>query len=341
MLIRHSALKGHLRQKTAALYVLFGQDPYLLNDAAQLIISSWKPVDEEEYEKSVFDINNASDWLAVEEETKSYSLFSKQKLLDLRFDKKTLDAPAKAFLTGYLEKPNPDDLIILRAPELTQKQLQTFLNHPAFCAVQASPLTHQAMQQWISAQLREQSINFDASIPALIQQYTEGNMLACAQLIEKLLLIIGDDKQLTTSMVQEQLVDQCDFQLFELGEACIGNQPEKVIQLLRHAADTKAEPILVLWILTQEIRLLIQLSELTSQGVPFSNATNQVKIWPQRARLYQQALNKASWPLLLKLLAFCKVIDTGIKSSQTFPVWQSLERIALSLCLAREVGYFA
>lgn len=341
MLIKHSALKGHLRQKTAPLYIIFGQDPYLSNDAASLIISAWKANKEEDIDKSVFDLNNANDWLTVEQEANSYSLFSKQTLLDLRLDKKTLDAPAKAFLNAYLANPNLDYLVILRAPNLPQKQLQAFLNHPALCVVQASPLNPQAMHQWITQELNERRMRFESSIPSLIQQYTEGNMLACAQLMDKLELVIDDNRQLTTATVQEQLINQCDFQLFELGEACIGNQPEKIIQLLRHAENTKAEPILVLWILTQEIRLLLQLSQLIAQGSGFNQAVNQLKIWPQRTRLYQQAVTKASQPLLLKLLSFCRRIDTGIKSNQAFPIWQSLEQTALSLCLAQEIGYFA
>ncbi|MBA2652625.1 MAG: DNA polymerase III subunit delta [Tatlockia sp.] len=342
MLIKQQALASHLRQKLAAIYIVFGQDYFLLNEAAQSLKEACKAAANEEVDESIITINSPSDWNFVEEEALSYSLFANKVLIDIRYEKKTLEAPGKDFLNRYLKNINSSCLLLIRAPNLPFKQLQGFTNHNCLHLIQANPLLSSAMQHWIADKLQKKGLRFEREIPALIHQFTEGNMLACAQAIDKIELVAQADSVLTTEIVREQLVDQCDFQLFDLADACLSSNSEKVIQLLRHACHTKAEPTLVLWLLTQEIRLLLQLQELTTlQNLSFTTACSQLKIWPQRAKLYQAMIRKMQGSTLLQLLQFCKIIDERIKSTQNNQIWQSLEQIALSLSLTKQVGSFA
>jgi DNA polymerase III subunit delta len=343
MLIKQQALTSHLCHRLAALYVLFGQDHFLFNQAAELIKLAWQTATSNEAEETVLHINNPSDWALVDKEVHSYFLFANNLLIDMRYEKKTLDTIGKKFLTDYLQHIDSSRLLLLRAANLPQKQLQWLINHESVAVVQANPLSGLAMQNWIVEQLQKKAMRFSQQIPILIHQYTQGNMLACAQIIEKLELIGGENTELTIEIVKEQLVDQCDYQLFELADACLSYNPDKAIQLLRHAYSSKVEPTLILWLLAQEIRLLVQLIELTKQprSLSFNTALSQLKIWPQRAKLYQSALKKIELSTLLQLLQFCKTIDERIKSMQNNQIWHALEQIALSLCLAKQVGPFA
>lgn len=338
MLIKQQALASHLRQKLAAIYILFGQDHFLLNEAAKALKFAFKATTHNEIETRILHINNPSDWSLVDEEANSYSLFADSILIDLRYEKKTLEAAGKDFLNSYLKNTNPTCLLLLQAPNLGLKQLQGLAHHDCLHLIQATPLSSMAMQHWIAEKLQQKNLKFEQQIPALIHQFTQGNMLACAQVIEKLELIAEAGTVFTTKVVREQLVDQCDYQLFELADACLSHNSEKVIQLLRHACHSKVEPTLILWLLAQETRLLVQLIELTThQGITFNTACSQLKIWPQRAKLYQATIKKIQLSTLLQLLQFCKTIDERIKSTQNNQIWQALEQIALSLCLGRTI----
>ena len=159
-------------------------------------------------------------------------------------------------------------------------------------------------------------------------------MLACAQVIEKLTLVTADEERLTTEHVLEQLSDQCDYPLYELAEACLSARPEKAILLLRQTCQNKTEPTLILWLLTQEIRLLIQLHHLCKQSMSFSAACNQLNIWPQRARSYETTLARLSLVKLQSLLHACQQLDVQIKTNQSITLWHGLENIALGITLA-------
>ena len=330
MLIKYQALAGHLQKKLQAIYVLIGQDHYLLNDAALLIKKAWRQQSECD-EKSIH-INATADWNQLLDEANSYSLFAERVLLDARYDKKTVDAAGKTALGQYVKNINSRCLIILHAHHVPAKQLQWLSDNEHVTVVQVVPLTDQALLNFINTQLQQRSIRYPTQVPALIHQYTKGNMLACAQVIEKLSLICDESTELTLETVQEQLIDQCEFQLYELADACLAANAAKTIHLLRQAREHRAEPTLILWLLCQEIRLLIQLSHAIKQKEPFSTACSKLKIWPQRANLYQAALTRLPLNKLYALLHDSQQLDERIKTNQGNAIWHGFERLSLALC---------
>jgi DNA polymerase-3 subunit delta len=351
MQIKQQMLAQQVQKRIAPLYMLIGQDNYLLENSLITIKSAIKK--NYDYDEKIISIQSAEDWHIVKEEANSYSLFSEIVLLNIYFDKKTLDAAGKKILTEYLASINSRCFIIIRAPNIPAKQLLWLSPHEHAIITVASPLSPEAMKSWITSQLKQNSFNFDQQIPNLIHHYTQGNMLACAQVIEKITLAntVGT---LSIQQVQEHLSDQCEHDLFELVEACLLGNSNKVIQILRHAANNKTEGTLVLWILSQEIRVMLQLSHLIEQKIDLKSACNQLKVWPQRVSLYQTCCNRLNnneqlskgnekntgeiQSVLRQLHRYCCSIDERIKSSFNTQIWNGLESIALSLCLGKLMG---
>ncbi|MBI2785399.1 MAG: DNA polymerase III subunit delta [Legionella longbeachae] len=335
MQIKQQMLVKQVQKKIAPLYILIGQDNYLLEDSLDTIKSAIKI--NHDFDEKIISIQSAEDWNYVRKEANSYSLFSDTVVLNIFFDKKSMDATGKKILTEYLDSINLRCFIIIRAPNISAKQMQWLSSHEHAVVSVAYPLNAEAMKNWIIMQLKKNSMNFDPQVPDLIHRYTHGNMLACAQVIEKIALSNSPNTRIDTKQAQEHLSDQCSHELFELVDACLLGQGDKAIQILRHAANNKTEATLVLWILSQEIRLIMQLSSLIEQKIDFKNACNQLKIWPQRVTLYQAFYNrfnkntKSLQSILLQLHRHCYSIDEQIKSSFNLQTWNSLEIIALSL----------
>jgi DNA polymerase-3 subunit delta len=341
MLLKQQALISHLKQKPlSSLYILIGQDHYLLNNAANNIKLTWREQGvDNSCDETILYINESKDWSEVTAAANSYSLFANTTLIDVRFDKKALDSSAKEFLASYSKDPNPRCLILLRSPNLTMKQLQWIVPQNTVQLLQLFPLQGIAMQNWIREQLQQQNLNFDSQIPELIHRYTLGNMLASAQAVEKLKLLFDDKTTISINMAKEQLFDQCEYTVFELSDACLAGNAQKLMKHIRYASQNHTEPTLILWILTQDLRQLIQLIQLTQQNMSFNTACNQLKIWPKKVPLYQLALKRSNLTILLQLLRYSATIDARIKSNQTRNNWQSLELLALSLCLGKLVSH--
>lgn len=336
MQIKQQALIHQMQKKIDPLYVLVGQDNYLIEESLNTIKSSIKA--KFEYDEKIIPIQSAEDWNIVQEEANSYSLFSDTTLLNIYYDKKTIDVSGKKVLSAYLNAVNSRCFIIIRAPNVPAKQLLWLSNHSQALVVVAYPLNADAMKSWIISRFKQNALNIQLEVTDLIYQYTQGNMLACAQVIEKIALSNPPASIITKQLALEHLFDQSDFSLFELVDACLLGHADKAIQILRQASNNKSESTLILWMLTQEARVLLQLQYLIQQKVEFKTACSQLKIWPQRINLYQQAIRRFNNSLLQRLLQYCKYIDEQIKSSLNTQVWNSLEKLALSLSLGNATG---
>lgn len=379
MQIKHQALAQQIQKKIAPLYFLTGQDNYLIEEALLTIKSTIKK--SYDCEEKLISIQNPEDWSTLAEEANSYSLFSDVVLLHIYYDKKTIDATGKKILTHYLSSINPRCYIVIRAPNVPSKQLSWLTTQDHAVIVMAYPMNADGVKNWIVHQLNKHSFKFEPKIPDLIYQYTQGNMLACSQVIEKLVLCrvtdsiipvtptviptmegspsfdiipvsgrsllrrddreeddVGRDDMLHLEQVLEHLSNQIEISPFELVDACLLGQPDKAIQIIRHAANNKTESTLILWMLTQEVRNLLQLSFLLTNKLDLHSACSQLKIWPQRVTFYQTCIKRFNSNELKKLLTYCQCIDERIKSTFSSQVWASLETLALSLSLGRLIG---
>ncbi len=330
MIIKQTWLANSLKNTLSPFYCLTGQDHYLINEATQHIKTAWRS--KGECDEKIIYINNATDWSLCFQEANSYSLFAPYVILDIRYEKKTIDTAEKASIQAYLDKFNTKSLVIMQAMQVPTKQLQWISNHKNAMLIQAIPLTATGLQSWIAHELQRNQINYESSVPALIHQYSQNNMLACAQVIEKLSLMNHTGLTFSIKMVMEHLTDQCEYPLYDLADACLAANLDKVIHLLRQVSQNRGEPTFILWLLSQEIRQLIQLSQRINQSVPWSVACNQLKIWPERAKLYEMAIKRFALTQLYQLLQRCQQLDELIKSTQNTHIWNELESLALSLC---------
>lgn len=337
MQIKQQDLNYQIKKKIAPVYVLIGQDNYLIEDAFNTIKSAI--TQSNECEEKRLAIQTAEDWKTVIEEANSYSLFSDTIFINGLFEKKSIDAASKKIITQYLDSINSRCFMVIRAPEVPAKQILWLTNHAHVVVVVAYPLNALAMKQWISAQLKKHALQCKASIPDLIYQYTQGNMLASAQVIEKIALTHAPGSHISEQQALEHVSNQCEHSLYELIDACLLGQADKALQIIRQAANNKTESILVLWMLTQEVRVLVQLKALLQKNISISTATAQLKIWSSRTSLYQARLKQLDSTLLAQLLRYAFLIDARIKSNATnAQVWQSLECLCLSLCLGKVIG---
>lgn len=343
----------NLRFPKANIYFLIGQDVFLLNYTAARLKLIWRqqntdinsdeplsakspplPLRDLYLHKdygnafSYIQVQTGNDWSIVKKLAYNYTLFSSSQLLDIRYEHQTLDQAGKEFLIDYLKNINLNCTMLCCAPNLSTKQLQFIESSADVCIIQVFPLNKLEMENWVKKSLAQ--ISYPKEVPALIVQYTEGNMLACTQVVKKLNTL--GEQNLTLDLVKEQLIGQHNYQLFELREACLLKNHIRAIHIIRHAENTNVEPNIILWILVQEIRLLIQLKALV-KSIPFHIACQKLNIWSTKVKLYQNFHNHMPAKHLLSLLPACKQIDESIKSSQNKQIWQNLEQLALSLCL--------
>lgn len=336
MLIKHSALIHTLAKGLKPVYLIFGNDEYLLNEACHTI--------KEQFQKQTtitcqsLELNTQADWYELIDQANSFGLFAEHTLIEARFNKKTLDKTTQKILESYLNAANEQTLIIIRAPLMTYKSVSHLatLNH--LLIVQINQLNNNEQLLWIKNQLKIKNILVDDDVPNEILHYTQGNLLASAQSIERLSLLAKPNTYFKRQDIGQQLIDQREYEVQELVESCLKGESEKVLRILEQAEHGKGEHVLILWLLMQTLRQLTALGHPASSHIPFSKRCASLNIWPSRENLYRNALLRIDTMQLNRLLQACHRIDLHIKTNQG-NIKSDLSALALSICLGKDMLY--
>jgi DNA polymerase III delta subunit len=123
MRLRFNQLQDSFSRGLAPLYLICGDEPYQLGEAARLVREAARRQGFDERE--VLDQDGSFDWHALAASADAMSLFSSRKLIELRIGTAKLGKEGGAAVRAYCARPCPDNLLLMIAPELDRKELQS------------------------------------------------------------------------------------------------------------------------------------------------------------------------------------------------------------------------
>ncbi|MBK8535153.1 MAG: hypothetical protein IPL59_08460 [Candidatus Competibacteraceae bacterium] len=122
------------------------------------------------------------------------------------------------------------------------------------------------------------------------------------------------DRQLTAEAVLAAVGDGSATASMILNCAALLGQPQRVARrVLNGLRGEDVEPVLINWVLHQEIRVLTALAFARSQRQPLEAIFAAHKVWDKRKPLLNQALQRLTLADCRQLLRTCSWIDRAIK----------------------------
>lgn len=330
MLVNYQGLNTQIKKKLYPVYIIIGQDPYLQNDCFQKIKSSWQA--QGAVETEVIEVDN--NWGNAFDLANNYGLFSELTCLDIRFNKKSFNKNFKEVISNYLNHYNPKSLIIIKAPNITSKQLQPIADNPNLQIVNAKQLNAIELQKWIRQELTNANIQTESDVADIIYQFSQNNMLAARQTIAKLNLINSENKVFTSTEILKFINNQSEYPVYELTSACLLANSSQAISILRKfSTNNQTNNIYILWLLSHEVRQLMRLKNMLGQATSLQIACKKLKIWPQKIKMYEAACNRFNYEQLSGLIKYCAQLDVMMKTSSDKNIWDKLEQLTLLICL--------
>lgn len=315
----------HSLQQLSTGYLISGDEPLLMQEASDQIRAAARAKGFSE--RLVFHADNNFDWLSLLDEANALSLFSNQRLLEVRLTSKPSDK-GETF-KKILAANNPDNILLVTSPRLdssTQKTtwVKAFENQGVWLPIW--PIDRPQYTQWLVQRCQASGLNINRNAVPLLAQQTEGNLLAAVQEIEKLKLL--NLPEITENILQAAIADNARFDAFELSEMAIQG---KIVESSRMLAGLKAEgmePILILGALLHKIRQLITLKSYTEQQL--SQAFKTLAIWPKQQAPFSTAHRHISVTQLHLALQKAEAIDNAVKGSGE-DVWRLLNELLMLL----------
>lgn len=189
-------------------------------------------------------------------------------------------------------------------------------------------------------QLKAQQFGLQLSHEAwqLLMEQTEHHLLSSYQTLWRLSYLFApniqsvDDIQATpTALIpidveslQNALVSDAQYSVFDLSDAMLAGNTHQVVKIIDQLKSTNEPTSLVLWSISKEMRLIMQLMAGTDP--------QQIGIWQSKQNLYQQACRRhtpqsvSTWSTLLYRC------DQAIKGVIRQPAWELLLQAALLVC---------
>lgn len=260
------------------------------------------------------------------------SLLASKKLLHVAFGENLPSKQVANLLGDYSNKPDANTVLILETPKIDSKTTraawyQTLEKNAVI--VQIWPLTPELLPQWIKRRATHHNLKLDEEAVSLIIDYSEGNLSATSQLLEKLSLY-QSAQLINAEIIKDFFKDESKFNLFDLGDGLVSKDKPRLIKILNYLSEERIEPTLVLWSLIRELRMLTQMAlEFHAENKNFISLCSKYRIFPRRQNLVKKFLQSTSFENCSNLLMRATEIDKFIKGGAQGDVWQMLQGLVL------------
>jgi DNA polymerase-3 subunit delta len=230
-------------------------------------------------------------------------------------------------------KTAADLLFIVSAPKLDRsaanskwaKALEAAGGH-----IQVWPVGLRELPAWINRRMHAAGLQPDGDAVQLIADRVEGNLLAAQQEIEKLRLLLGEGP-VSVADADSAVADSSRFDVYKLVDAAVGGNAPRALRILAGVRTEGVEPVIVMWALTREIRMLAILADNIQSGIDLGNAMSKARVWQNRQGLVRACVGRHSRADFYRLLQLSRQADAAAKGQLRADPWQMATQIVLAL----------
>lgn len=315
------------------LYVIHGEEDLLRVEALDVLRQAAR---QQGYlNREVYSADSASfDWQELLHAAGSMGLFADLKLLEIHIPS---GKPGKAGgdalqeLAGRLPE---DTAVVLMLPKLERAQMQAkwfaaLAKHGV--VLEAKAVSGAALPQWIQGRLKQAGLEIEADALSLFAERVEGNLLAAKQEIDKLALLHPRGHLLNMADAEAAVANVARFDVFQLAGAWMSGDAARTARLLEGLEADGEEPVMLLWALAEDIRILIRLTAALKQGQSVQSVRNSLRLWGDKQTLAPMAVRRISIARLLAALQDCAKIDCMIKGAEVGNAWAEFKHLTLEL----------
>ena len=332
-MVKTDAFQSHLKSLTAAsafhpLYIFSGDEPLLMMEAMDQLRSKARQLGYTEREVMLQE--RGFDWSALLNAGQIMSLFGDRRWIELRIPtgKPGRDGAEalKQFSAQIASQSNadgPETIVCIVLPRLDMKTKSSawFSSlDEAGMAVQIDSLERSYLPSWIAGRLQKQGQSIQSGPEGqraleFIAEQVEGNLIAAHQEIQKLGLLYPAG-ELSEEQVRSAILKVARYNVFELSEAMLAGDLPRVNRMLDGLKGEGEPLVLILWRVTEELRLLSKLKMASDAGESVQQLLRANRVWGNKERLYPAALKRVQSSRLRQAVQIAAGLDRQSKGLQ-------------------------
>ena len=291
-------------------------------------------------EREIFDAEGRDfDWDTLEASFNAPSLFSAQRVVEVRLPTGKPGKDGAEVISKFCANPPPDVILLITAGDWSKAHHGKWtdaISRIGVIAVAWAIKPHE-LAGWVESRLRAKGLRADSGAVQILVERVEGNLLAAAQEIDKLVLL-SDGDAINAERMQSFVADAARYDVFRLTDAMLGGQGAQVARVL---AGLRAEGDVVAGLMPMVVKEILRTAALARVQARGGNLGAEMKaqgIWETRQAPFKRALqrhaNPARWD---RFVAEASRIDRIAKGRGDGDAWVAMERLLLAIAEAKAV----
>lgn len=329
MKLTAAQLEQHLNQTLSKVYLVCGEDPFLVQEAMSLVRK--KALAAGFSDRVRLDIETDADLENSYNYAYTPPLLSQRRIVELHWKGK-LSKNGQQFLQAYAQRPSPHNLLLVRLGKLDSKteQTQWFKALEKNAVVIAIwPLPPQQLPAWLKQRAKTYKLDLTPEAAQLLAHYVEGNLQAAAQELEKLSLL--DTATIDHKTIESLVIDQGCFSAFDLVDQAFAGNSSQVLRILHYLQNEGSDPLMVLGAFTFELRTAAKIARELKKGGALPVLFSQYRIRLNKQSGLRDFLKRNSEQHLFKLFLKAGEVDRLAKGAIQGSVWLALEQLSLKV----------
>jgi DNA polymerase-3 subunit delta len=332
--IRANQLSSHLQKSLAPCYLVTGDEPLLVAEALDDIREAARARGFSNRELHV--ATTGFDWAQLTASTGNMSLFAEQRIVELRLPTGKPGRAGGQAIVDLVEQAGPELLFIVTGPKLdsgTAKAKWVKAVDSKGVSLPVWPIGVRELPGWIANRMRQAGLQPDRDAVSMIADRVEGNLLAGAQEIEKLRLLLGEGK-VSAADAANAVANSSRYDVYKLTDAAMAGDASRAVKILGGLKAEGVEPVIVMWALTRELRTLATLDDAVRQGNDLGSAMQAVRVWNNRQGLVRSCIGRHPHGAFHRMLKASGRADAAAKGQRYGDPWQMAADIVVGMARA-------
>lgn len=330
--MRPDQFRAALARGLPAVTLIHGDEPFQMGECLDMLRSAARAGGIAE--RLVFDATTGFDWLELGNSADSLSLFAERRLFEVRLTGRPSADGAQA--AERIAAAGGDDLLVMTCPKLDRKATATawFKRLDAVASVVAvSTVAIPEMPAWVKQRFAGANIEATEDACQLLAERTEGNLLACAQEVDKLSLLLSPGEPVDARAIERSSSDSARFDSFDLVDAAVDGDAARAVRVLTGLRAEGMELPPLLGSLAWMVRMLANVAERESRGESMQQVlrNGQFMALRRRERSVRRVVSTLGASGLADCLRLAEGIDRSVKGRSDEDPWCRIERLCLLL----------
>ena len=320
MQLRANQLKKHIGAGPATIYLVWGDEHLLVDEAAEEALGEIVNLGFDERQR--VDMTTGGDWGEALNSARTMSLFASRRVMDIRLPGKGLDRKGSDALRAYLADPVEDTVLVFRSVGLDwrQKSAAWFKAiDQAGATVQIWPVSARDLPRWLERRSKSYGLTLSGDAIEYLSERVEGNLLAAVQVLEKLRLA-DHEGTVEPEHIADHTGDASHYDTFEMIDTALAGREERALKMVRLLRQEGVAIFMILGALANQVRRV--------RAVALGG---NARLSKQRAQIVGGAASRLGADGVDRLLTDIAVLDLQCKGMMNGDAWQSLERILVAI----------